>query len=263
VTASQSTLDYGLRGQVVVHEDAAALARAAAETFFRVTTDAIARAGRATVALSGGSTPKQMGELLATPPYLDQIGWHALELFWGDERFVPETDPDSNAGAARAGFLDHVPIPPDRIHPWPTVGLEPAAAATAYEQTLREVFGPNGDVPRFDLIFLGMGDDGHTASLFPETAALGERDALAVANEVPQLNTTRLTLTVPVLNAGRQVVFLAAGDGKAATLAAVLDGPERSRELPSQLVRPFDGDLTWLVDRAAAAKLARFEPGDG
>ena len=263
MSAAQPPLDYGPRGHVVVYEDAAALARAAAETFFRVTSDAIERVGRATVALSGGSTPKQMGELLATPPYTDQVGWHALDIFWGDERFVPESDPESNAGAARAAFLDHVPIPPERIYPFPTVDIEPAAAAAAYERTLREVFGPAGDVPRFDLILLGMGDDGHTASLFPETAALGERDALAVANEVPKLNATRLTLTVPVLNAGRHVVFLVAGEGKAETLAAVLDGPERPRELPSQLVRPDAGALTWLVDRAAAARLARFEPADG
>lgn len=250
------------RGEVVILSDPATLARAAADRFARVTAEAAAARGRATVALSGGSTPRQMGELLATPPFRDRVPWDRLDVFWGDERWVPASSPESNAGVAKRTFLDHVPIPPDRVHPWPTEGMEPAAAAAAYAAAVRAAFG-GGDVPVFDLILLGMGDDGHTASLFPHTAALSERTALAVANHVPKLNATRLTLTGPVLNAGRDVVFLVAGAGKADVLAAVLDGPERPTELPSQMIRPTAGRLTWLVDREAASRLGAAETGGG
>jgi 6-phosphogluconolactonase len=204
-----------------------------------------------------------MGELLAVSPHRDRVPWDRLEVFWGDERWVPESDPESNAGVARRTFLDRVPVEPQRIHPFPTVGLEPTEAATAYEATLRAVLGIAEDVPRFDLVLLGMGDDGHTASLFPGTAALRERAALAVANHVPKLDTTRLTLTVPVLNAGREIVFLVGGSGKAETLAAVLEGPARPNDLPSQLIRPSDGRLIWLVDRDAAARLSDSGAGRG
>lgn len=255
MTTSEQILDYGSRGEVRVFATPDDLARAAAETFQRLTIEAVEERGHATVALSGGSTPRQMGQLLAQPPFREQVPWAALDIFWGDERWVPETHPDSNAGAARAAFLDQVPIPPERIHPFPTVDLEPVAAAAAYEQLLRAVPSGATDLPRFDLIFLGMGDDGHTASLFPGTAALEEHSALAVAHHVPKLNSTRLTLTVPVLNAGGHVIFLVAGDSKAETLAMVLDGPERPTDLPAQLVKPDSGRLVWLVDRAAAARL--------
>ena len=253
----------GPRGEVRVLPDAAALARAAADLFARVTTDAVAARGRAAVALSGGTTPRQMGELLAVPPHRDQVPWDRLQVFWGDERWVPESSPESNAGVARRTFLDRVPIEPQQVHPFPTVGLEPAEATEAYEATLRAVLGIAEDVPRFDLVLLGMGDDGHTASLFPGTEALRERTALAVANHVPKLDATRLTLTVPVLNAGREVVFLVGGSGKAETLAAVLEGPERPEELPAQLVRPTEGRLVWLVDREAAALLRASGAGGG
>lgn len=241
------------RGEVRIVPDAEALAGAAAELFARVTGAAAATRARATVALSGGSTPRRMGELLAEPPLRDRVPWDRMVVFWGDERWVPESSPESNAGVARRTFLDRVPIRPDRVHPFPTEEGDPAAAARAYERTLREVFG--APVPRFDLVLLGMGDDGHTASLFPGTAALGERSALAVANPVPKLDATRLTLTVPVLNRGREVVVLVGGEAKAETLAAVLEGPERTDELPIQLVRPESGHLIWLVDSAAASRL--------
>ena len=247
------------RGRIQIVPDDAALAQAAADLFARVTTEAVAARGRAAVALSGGSTPRQMGELLASV-HRDQVPWNRLEVFWGDERWVPESSPESNAGVAKRTFLDHVPIPPERVHPFPTAGLEPAEAAAAYEETIRSVLGSS---PRFDLVLLGMGDDGHTASLFPGTAALGERTALAVANHVPKLDATRLTLTVPVLNAGRDVVFLVGGAGKAATLAAVLEGPDRPEELPAQLIRPTDGRLLWLVDRDASTRLQASSQADG
>jgi 6-phosphogluconolactonase len=236
------------------------LARAAAERFARAVENAVAERGQAFVALSGGTTPKQMGTILAREPYRSRIPWDRVHVFWGDERWVPLASLESNAGEARRGFLDLVPIPPANVHPWDTEAETPAAAAAAYESLLRDVFAEPTGIPRFDLILLGMGDDGHTASLFPQSRALAERgDRLAVANFVPKLDANRLTLTAPVLNAGREILFLAGGPGKADTLESVLDGPETPTTLPAQLIRPAhpDGELCWLVDEDAAAKLSR------
>jgi 6-phosphogluconolactonase len=255
--------DYGERGEVRVLPDAEALARDAADLFAHVAIEAVTMRGRASVALSGGSTPRRMGELLAQPPDRDRVPWNRIEVFWGDERWVPQESPESNAGTAKRTFLDRVPLLADQVHPFPTDATDPAAAAASYAATLRELLGEGELTPRFDLVLLGMGDDGHTASLFPETAALAERDALAVANDVPKLGTTRLTLTVPVLGAGREVVFLVSGAGKAETLAAVLEGPETPERLPAQLIRPADGRLLWLVDREAAARLGAASSRDG
>jgi 6-phosphogluconolactonase len=255
MTDDAATITVPGRGELRLVPDAEALAQAAATLFTRLTSAAVRERGRAFVALSGGSTPKRMGELLATAPFRDQVSWDKLEVFWGDERWVPESSPESNAGVAKRTFLDQVPIPPAQVHPFPAASGDPAAAAASYEASLREVFGQPTGVPVFDLILLGMGDDGHTASLFPHTTALTETRSLAVANPVPQHDTVRLTLTYPVLNAGRDVVFLIGGAGKAATLAAILEGPARPTELPSQDIQPGSGRLTWLVDAAAAAKL--------
>ena len=251
-------LDYGPRGRVRVYPDAEALARAAAESFTTITSRAVDKRGRAYIALSGGSTPKRMGEVLASAPFRGRVPWDMLEVFWGDERWVPEESPESNAGVAKRSFLDHVPIPPSRINPFPTAVPDPGTAALMYATQLRTVFGQTDGVPRFDLVLLGMGDDGHTASLFPGTAAIHETEAFVVAHHVPKLGAVRLTLTPLVLNAGRETLFLVSGATKAATLAAVLEGPEKVDELPSQAIRPSDGgSLTWLVDRAAAARLTQ------
>jgi 6-phosphogluconolactonase len=252
------TRDYGERGRVVVVRDAEALARAAAETFARAMSEAVAARGRGTVGLSGGSTPKRMGELLAAPPFREQVPWGDLEVFWGDERWVPLESKESNAGEAQRILLDRVPASPARINPFPTPDTvsDPHVAAEMYEAQLRLVFGTADGVPAFDLILLGMGDDGHTASLFPGTSPIHEQQRLAVAHRVPKLDAERLTLTPPVLNAGREVVFLVGGAGKAATLKRVLEGPENVDELPSQVVRPASGNLTWLLDEAAAADLS-------
>lgn len=254
-------LDFGPRGEVVVVADGSALARAAAERFAHAVESAVSARGQAFVALSGGSTPKQMGSLLAREPYRSRIPWDHLRVFWGDERFVPLGSPESNAGEAKRGFLDLVPIPPENIHPWQTEAENAEDAAADYEQVLRTAFGNEEGMPRFDLVLLGMGDDGHTASLFPETSALSADLALAVANFVPKLDADRLTLTAPVINAGREILFLAGGPGKAPTLERVLEGPETPRELPAQSIRPAcdDGTLTWLVDEDAAARLHRQE----
>ena len=254
-----STMDLGPRGRVIVVPDGSALARAAAERFACVVEQAVEERGRAFVALSGGSTPKQMGTILAREPYRSRIPWERVHIFWGDERWVPLGSPESNAGEAKRGFLDLVPIPVANIHPWETDVESPREAAAAYEALLRETFDETGGAPRFDLVLLGMGDDGHTASLFPNTDALAENENLAVANFVPKMDATRLTLTAPVINAGREILFLVGGPGKADTLEAVLEGPELPATFPAQLIRSSlpDGQLLWLIDEDAGARLHR------
>jgi 6-phosphogluconolactonase len=242
---------------VIVVPDGSALARAAAERFARAVEQAVAERGQAFVALSGGTTPRQMGSILAREPYRSRIPWDRVHVYWGDERWVPLGSPESNAGEARRGFLDLVPIPPGNVHPWNTAGESPQEAAAAYETQLREHFAEPGGMPRFDLVLLGMGDDGHTASLFPGTDALVADGRLAIANYVPRMDATRLTLTAPLLSAGREILFLVGGPGKADTLEAVLEGPELPASFPAQLIRPSQPDsrLCWLVDEDAGAKL--------
>lgn len=239
-----------------IFDDRDALMRAAADLFVRLGQRAAAR-GHFSVALSGGSTPRTLHTLLAAPPYRDQINWSRIEFFWGDERYVPPDDPESNYRMARETLLDHVPVQPTQIHLVPTQLGDPAATAVAYADDLRHVFrlGPD-ELPRFDLILLGMGPDGHTASLFPHTAALHARGRLVVANAVPQLQTYRITLTAEVINHAAAIVFLVVGDDKADALRAVLQGQRDIETYPSQLIAPTDGELHWLVDRAAASKLA-------
>ncbi|MGC4108379.1 MAG: 6-phosphogluconolactonase [Thermomicrobiales bacterium] len=257
------TIDYGERGTVVVVQDGDTLATTAAETLISVIAAAAAEDRDAIVALSGGSTPKKMGALLRTPEYAGRVRWDRLQAFWGDERWVSIEDPESNAGEALRGFLEHVAIPAENVHPWETdPGSDPAAAADRYERLIREVTQVEDGAPRFDLIFLGMGDDGHTLSLFPHTSAVHNHARLAVENEVPKLNTTRLTFTPALANAAAMAVFLLAGAGKAERLHQVLDGPIQIDETPCQVIRPTDGTLIWLVDEAAAAQLDR-TPTDG
>jgi 6-phosphogluconolactonase len=253
------TIDLGPRGEVIVVPDGPELARAAAERFALAVEGAVAERGRAFVALSGGSTPKQMGGILAREPYRSRLPWDRLHVFWGDERWVPLGSLESNAGEAMRGFLDLVPIPRANIHPWDTDAETPEDAAAAYGATLRDAFADPNGIPRFDLVLLGMGDDGHTASLFPGTDALAEVEPLAVSNFVRKLDTERLTLTAPVLNNGREILFLIGGRSKADTVEAVLDGPETPLDLPAQMIRPAqpDGKLRWLIDEDAAAQLNR------
>jgi 6-phosphogluconolactonase len=250
-----ASFDYGPRGQVVVARDPAELARQTVDLALTTVIAAQAERRWANAALSGGSTPKAMGELLARQPYRDLIAWHYLHVFWGDERWVPLASPESNAGEAKRIFLDDVPIPASQVHPFDTEGLAPPESAARYADLVRSLVPSEGGLPRFDIIFLGMGDDGHTASLFPQTAPIHEQEQIVVAHFVPKLRTTRLTFTPPLLNAARLVVFLVAGTGKAQRLQEVLEGPEQPDELPSQIVRPVAGELIWLVDRAAAGAL--------
>jgi 6-phosphogluconolactonase len=240
----------------MIFDDLAALTIAAADIFVRLCLPATER-GLFSVALSGGSTPRTLHSLLVTPPYRERIDWSRIEFFWGDERYVPADDPESNYRMARETLLDHVPVPPDHVHPIPTELGDPAATAVAYGAAIRRVLGlsPN-ELPRLDLIFLGMGPDGHTASLFPHTAALHAHEKLVVANTVPQLHTIRISLTAEAINNAAAVVFLVAGADKADALRAVLQGPRDPDNYPAQLIAPTNGELHWLVDRVAAANLS-------
>lgn len=236
---------------VLVYETPTELAQAAARDFAARAKSAIEERGRFAVALAGGSTPKATYEVLARD-YAEDFDWGAVHAFFGDERTVPPDHEDSNYRTAREALLDHVPV--GSAHRM-RGELPPEEAASAYEEDLREFFGPDG-LPRFDLILCGIGDDGHTLSLFPETAALDVTDRLVVANPVLKLETMRLTLTVPVVNAAHAVSFLVAGEGKAAAVKEILEGNAVPRAYPAKYVDPQSGDLTWMVDRAAARLLS-------
>jgi 6-phosphogluconolactonase len=240
--------------RVVVRANLQEVGREAAAHFRRLAAESIAATGRFSVALSGGSTPRALYRSLAEPPSHDAIDWTRVHLFWSDERFVPADHPDSNYRLAREAFISRAPIPAANVHPFPTDAADPQTAAAQYEDTLRRFFAAREG---FDLILLGLGADGHTASLFPGSPALDppEADRLAVAAHVPKLDAWRLTLTPPVLRAARHIVFLVAGPDKASTLREVLQGPYDPNRLPAQLARPEDGDVTWLVDEAAASLL--------
>ena len=235
----------------------AQVAQAAAQLFTDSAQHAIGTRGIARIAISGGTTPKAMFAALADPgqPFRDQIDWQKLQLFWVDERCVPPTDAESNYRMTNDALLSKVPLPPGNIFRMEGE-LDPEIAASRYESTLRNSMKLEGaESPAFDLLLLGMGDDGHTASLFPHTDALNEIGRLAVANHVPQKETWRITLTFPVINQAREVAFLIEGSAKAAVLAEVLTGPYQPERLPSQLIRPSNGKLRFLLDDAAAAQL--------
>ncbi len=260
---TQKLIDYGERGTVVVVADGDALARTAAETLISTVAEATGEQRDAIVALSGGSTPKKMGSLLAQPDFSERLHWDRMQVFWGDERWVQLADNESNAGEALRGFLEKVPIPAENVHPYETeAGANAAGAADRYERLIREVTGVTDGVPRFDLVFLGMGDDGHTLSLFPGTMAIHETQRLVTTNDVPKLHTTRLTFTPALTNAAKTVVFLVGGAGKADMVHQVLDGELNVDVTPSQIIHPNEGSLFWLIDEAAAAKLDR-KPADG
>ncbi len=240
--------------QVKVFENHEALSRAAADLFVELASKSIAEFGRFAVALSGGHTPVEFYNILSSFTYASRIEWNKVHIFWGDERCVPMESPESNSGEASRLFLDSVPIPKNQIHPISGT-LPPAESASEYEKTLRDFFGDNP--PRFDLIFLGLGANGHTASLFPDSDVLGETDRLVSGVIVDELKSYRVTLTVPVINQARTIAFLVSGGDKANVLHEVLDGPYQPEHLPAQLIRAASGEVLWLVDKAAAASLKR------
>ncbi len=233
--------------RVLVYENQEELAEAAARDFARRAEEAIATSGRFAVALAGGSTPQATYERLASD-YADRLDWGRVHVFFGDERTVPPDHEDSNYRMARETLLSRLAVGGvHRMHG----ELPPAEAAVSYEEELREFFEEPDEPPSFDLILLGIGEDGHTASLFPETSALDVTDRWVVANPVLKLETTRLTLTIPVINAAKAVTFLVAGEGKAEALREILEGDADPRAYPAKFVRPQSGDLAWMGDRAA------------
>lgn len=236
-----------------VFADADDLARAARAELLRRAGDLLEERGRFTLALSGGSTPRRLYRLLAP----DDVDWSRVELFFGDERCVPPDHADSNYRMVREALLERVPIPAANVHRM-RGELGADEAAHAYELELRAAFrlGPK-DLPRFDLVLLGLGTDGHTASLFPGTSALDERERLVAPGRSPGASADdRVTLTFPVLNAAAAVAFVVAGSEKAAVVAALSSGGDAAGALPASRVRPGDGRVIWMLDHAAAARFA-------
>ena len=231
-----------------------ALTQAAAELVLTSAEEAVRERGRFVWGLSGGSTPEALYRKLAEPPYSNSVPWRATFVFWGDERWVPHDHPESNQRMANEALLSHSPASEASAIPVPTEGTTPEESAAAVEESLRRVFG--GAPVRPDLLLLGIGPDGHTASLFPGTDALDERERLFTANRVPQLDTWRITATLPLINASRRVVFLVQGRDKAGAVRLALHPADGAPPLPAALVAPDDGTLTWMLDDEAASGLA-------
>lgn len=240
---------------ITVVASESALAEEAAQAVGSAAEEAVSRTGRFTLALSGGRTPERLYVRLASPPFSLRIDWGRVHVFWGDERCVPPDHPSSNYRLAYASLLCKVPIPPEQVHRMRGEDSDPERAAQDYADDLRRVFDlAPGESPRFDLILLGLGSDGHTASLFPGSSALNETARLAVATYAEPVHAHRLTLTLPVLDAAARVMFIVAGEEKAEALRSVLTGGSSPR-WPASLVRPKRGPL-WLVDRSAGAWLS-------
>lgn len=246
------------RPDVRICDDLSELSRRVAESAVVLINDAVRRSGRCTVALSGGHTPRPVHALLASE-LRDQIPWSSVHLFWGDERYVPADDPASNYGMARATLLDHVPCPEANMHPMPTFFPEPDVAACDYQRTLREHFA--GAWPRFDLLLLGVGEDGHTASLFPGSSALNERTRWVVPTVAPFEPTNRLTLTLPALAGAEAIYVLASGRVKRPVLERVLTDDPTSRHYPVARLAEAARALTWWVDAEAAPQATTGDTG--
>lgn len=228
------------------------LSQAAVDLFIELQKESISDKGRFSVALSGGSTPKPLYEALASPDRQEELEWEKVHIFWGDERCVPPDHPDSNYKMVNESLLKHISIPDQNVHRVPAE-MDPRMAAFSYEESLRGFF--HGPLPFFDLIFLGMGEDGHTASLFPHSAGLNEEDRWFIANYAPEQETWRLTLTKNAINAAKNIAVLVAGRAKADMLSDVLEGDYQPYAKPIQLIRPVDGRMTWFVDQASARLL--------
>jgi len=249
-------------GELLRSPDVASLQQSAAELFVAAAVEAIRARDVFTVVLSGGTTPKAVYSRIAEDDALRrQVHWAHVLFFWGDERHVPPDHPESNFRMADEAMLSRLPVDPRNVCRIKGEYEDASKAAAEYERDLRGIVGArytedDGALPRFDLVLLGMGADGHTASLFPGSPALREERRLVVANPVAKLNTERITMTAPVFNNAADVVFLVQGADKADALHAVLEGPHDPERLPAQMIRPRNGRLRWLVDPEAAARLA-------
>ncbi len=238
--------------EVIIEENATELALTGAERFLGDAKASTSQRGHFSVAVSGGSTPRTMHRNLAREPFCSQIPWNETHIFYVDERCVPIDDPASNFGDLKRDLIEQAPLPIENIHPMPgeTTLVD---GARAYERELKAFFQQNAGFPVFDLIFLGIGKDGHTASLFPGQAALEEKEQWIVSVKGGNPDVHRLTMTLPVINHARHVVFLVSGEGKAGILKEIFE--ESSMPLPAQRINPVKGQLTWLLDRAAASRL--------
>lgn len=242
---------------VIVADSADDLGKRAAQVVLEAAQNASSPGGMFTLALSGGTTPRALFAALAAPPYSDQMPWNRTQVFFSDERFVPATSSESNYHSAQETLLSHVPVPERFVHRVATENIAPDEAAAIYEEGIRRVLeAAPSQIPRFDLILLGLGDDGHTASLFPDTDALNAMDSLVVSNYVSRLDAWRITFTYPLINAGRRVMFLASGSSKSGVVAEVMAGAR----LPAAGVRPVDGELLWVLDPEAASRLSQGGP---
>jgi len=246
--------------EIQVLSDPQELSRVAADEFVRLADEAVLTRGLFVVALAGGSTPKMLYSLLASDAYRARVPWEKIHFFWGDERHVPPDHKDSNFRMTQETMLSRVSVPAANVHRIKSENPDARKAAPEYEKELRDFFTAHkllaNGLPQFDLVLLGMGPDGHTASLFPGTHAVRERERWVAAPWVDKFQTYRITLTPPVINNAAYILFFVSGDEKAETLRAVLEGAEESERYPSQTVRPTNGTLRWLVDRAAARLLS-------
>src|SRR5579863_1626231 len=240
---------------IAIYPDLATISQQAAAYIMRIINEAIVTRGRFAIALSGGNTPKELYGLLGSEPYKSQIDWQLVDIFWSDERCVPPDDAESNYNMAHEVLLRHIPIPAAQVHRMPADQPDRDAASLAYTQEMQRVFGTNG-IPGFDLLQLGMGPEGHTASLFPHQPSLHETERLVMPVSVPKPPPDRLTFTPPILNAARNVLFLVTGADKADALQAVIEGPSNPDEYPAQIVRPPGGEVTWMLDSAIAQKIS-------
>lgn len=240
---------------IAIYPDTDTLSREAAQYIVRLASESIVMHGRFTIALSGGSTPKKLYSLLGSEPYRSQIDWALVEIFWSDERCVPPDSEDSNYRMADETLLSKIPIAANQVHRMPADQPDRDAASQAYTLEIQRTFGTDG-IPRFDLIQLGMGPEGHTASLFPHQPSLHEQQRLVMPVIVPKPPPPRLTFTPPLLNAARHILFLVTGADKADAVHAILEGQYQPDEYPAQIVRPADGEVTWMLDTAVAGKMA-------
>lgn len=239
---------------IAIYPDIHALSLQAAQYTVRIASESIADSGRFTIALAGGTTTGELYGLLGSEPFRSQIDWRLVHIFWGDERCVPHNSPDSNSYLAQEVLLNKISIPESQIHRMPADQPDRDAASQAYAVEIQHIFRTNG-IPGFDLIHLGMGPEGHTASLFPHQASLHEKQRLVMPVSVPKPPHDRLTFTPPLLNAARNVLFLVTGSEKADALQAVLEGEYQPEEYPAQIVRPTNGEVVWMLDKDVAKNL--------
>ena len=250
--------------QIRIVPDLEQLNRAAADEFVRLAQQQAQERDQFSVALAGGSTPRSFYALLASESYCSRVPWESVHLFWGDERCVPPDHPESNFHMAQETLLSRVPLPAVNIHPIPLDQGDPDSIAKVYEQNLRAFFQLKDEAwPEFDLVLLGLGEDGHTASLFPHSVALREESRLVIATTGGDPNLPRVTLTIPVLNHAKHLIWLVAGAKKASIVHKVLEDSGRSDAVPAQMLQPTKGSSIWFVDRAAASLLRTDETHPG